>query len=92
MKRFFRVVSQTAPIAVRSEKAEGGQVMKCHIVLQEINGRYADTLVATMLGKDATLQFYAGDLVFASLRFTVREYNGQNYQDIVVCDIVKINK
>ena len=92
MKRFFRVVSQTEPVAVQSQKAEGGQMAKCSIVLQEINGRYADTLVATMLGKDATLQFYAGDLVFASLRFTVREYNGQNYQDIVVSDIVKINK
>ena len=92
MKRFFRVVSQTEPVAVQSQKAEGGQVMKCTITLQEINGRYADTFVATMLGKDATLRFYAGDLVFASLRFTVREYNGQNYQDIVVCDIVKINK
>ena len=92
MKRFFRVVSQTEPVAVQSPRAESGQTAKCSIVLQEINGRYADTVVATMLGKDATLRFYGGDVVYASLRFTVREYNGQVYQDIVVSDIVKISK
>ena len=91
MKQIYKVVSQTEPIAVQSQKAENGQTSKCSIVLQEINGRYSDTMMATMLGKDATLRFYEGDVVYASLRFTVREYNGQNYQDIVVNDIIKIN-
>ncbi len=91
MKNLFRVVAQSEPIAVQSQKAEGGQVMKCHIILQEFGGKYEDTFVATMLGNTATCRFYKDDLVVASLRFTTREYNGQVYQDIVVNDISKLN-
>ena len=92
MKKIFRVVSQTEPVAVQNQKAEGGQMAKCSIVLQEINGRYADSFVATMLGNDATCKFYPGDVVYASLRFTAREYNGQMYQDILVTDFLKLNQ
>ena len=38
------------------------------------------------------LYYYLNDLVAASLRFSTREYNGQTYQDIVVNEIVKLNK
>ena len=92
MKKIFRVVSQGDPFTVKSEKSEGGQTTKCTIVLQEINGRYADSFVAIMLGNDATCKFYPGDVVYASLRFTAREYNGQMYQDILVTDFLKLNK
>lgn len=91
MKQILKVVTQSETIAVPSQKAEGGQVMKSTIVLQEIGGRYEDTFVATMLGNLAQCRFYAGELVAAALRFTTREYNGQVYQDIVVADIVKLN-
>ncbi len=89
MKQIFRVVSQTEPIAVQSQKSENGQTSKCTITLQEFGGKYEDTFVATMLGNTAQCRFYKDDLVIASLRFTTREYNGQNYQDIVVNDISK---
>ena len=49
MKQFFKVTAQGEAYAVQSQKAEGGQLMKC-------------------------------------------EYNGQVYQDIVVNEIVKLNK
>ena len=90
MKQIFRVVSQTEPIAVQSQKAENGQTSKCTITLQEFGGKYEDTFVATMLGNLAQCRFYKDDLVVASLRFTTREYNGQVYQDIVVNEIIKI--
>ena len=90
MKQILKVVTQSETIAVPSQKAEGGQVMKSTIVPQELGGRYEDTFVATMLGNTAQCRFYAGELVAAALRFTTREYNGQVYQDIVVNDIVKI--
>lgn len=48
MKRFFRVVSQTEPVAVQSQKAESGQTSKCTIALQAFGGKYEDTFVATM--------------------------------------------
>ena len=89
MKQIFRVVSQTEPSAVQSQKAENGQTSKCTITLQEFGGKYEDTFVATMLGNTAQCRFYKDDLVMVSLRFTTREYNGQTYQDIVVNDISK---
>ena len=90
MKQIFKVVAQSETFSVPSQKAEGGQISKCNIVLQEPGGKYEDTFVATMLGNTAQCRFYAGDIVVAALRFTTREYNGQVYQDIVVADIIKI--
>ena len=53
MKQILKVVAQSETIAVPSQKAEGGQVMKSTIVLQEPGGKYEDTYVATMLGNTA---------------------------------------
>lgn len=91
MKKLMKVVMQGEPFAVQSQKAEGGQLMKCNIVLQELGGKYEDSYVAAMLGTLATCRFYAGDLVYAVLRFQTREYNGQVFQDILAQDVVKIN-
>lgn len=66
--------------------------MKCNIVLQELGGKFEDSYVAAMLGQLASCKFYAGELVYAVLRFQTREYNGQVFQDIVVVDIVKLGK
>lgn len=91
MKQIFKVVAQSETIAVPSQKAETGQVMKSTIVLQELGGKYENAYVATMLGNTAQCRFYENDIVAAALRFSTREYNGQVYQDIVVGDIVKMN-
>jgi hypothetical protein len=77
---------------VPSQKAEGGQLSKCSIVLQEWGGKYENSYVATVLGEQAKMRFVKDELVVASLRFSTREYNGQVYQDIVVNEIIKINK
>ncbi len=87
--KLFRVVQQGEPFAVQSQKAEGGQVTKSVIQLQELGGsKYENQYVAAMLGKQA--RFYPGEIVAATLRFTAREYNGQTFQDILVTDIVKL--
>ena len=36
MRNFYRVTAQSEPFFVQSQKAEGGQVSMCHIVLQEL--------------------------------------------------------
>ena len=77
---------------VPSQKAEGGQISKCNIVLQELGGKFENSYVATILGEQARIRYELDDLVAASLRFSTREYNGQVYQDIVVNEIVKINQ
>ena len=85
-------MAQSEVIAVPSQKAEGGQISKCNVVLQELGGKYENSYVATILGEQANIRFELDDLVAASLRFSTREYNGQTYQDIVVSEIIRINK
>ena len=92
MKSIFKVIAQSEPFAVQSQKAEGGQISKCNIVLQELGGKFENSYVATILGEQANMRFAKDELVVASLRFSTREYNGQVYQDIMVNEIVKLNK
>ena len=92
MKTFFRVQAQSETFSVPSQKAEGGQISKCNIVLQELGGKFENSYVATILGEQAKIRFAQNDLVVASLRFSTREYNGQVYQDVVVNEIVKLNQ
>ena len=92
MKKFFRIQAQSETFLVPSQKAEGGQLPKCNIVLQELGGKYENSYVASILGEQAKTRFAKDDLVVAALRFSTREYNGQVYQDIVVNEIVKINQ
>ena len=92
MKSIFKVIAQSEPFAVQSQKAEGGQISKCNIVLQELGGKFENSYVATILGEQANMRFAKDELVVASLRFSTREYNGQIFQDIVVNEIIKINQ
>ena len=92
MKQIYKVTAQSETFSVPSQKAEGGQISKCNIVLQELGGKFENSYVATVLGEQANIRFAKDDLVVASLRFSTREYNGQVYQDIVVSEIIKINK
>ncbi len=92
MKQVMRVVSCGELQQVPSQKAEGGMLCKRQIVLQEIGGKYEDQVVGVMLGNLAQCQFYPGDVVMASIRLSVREYNGQMYQDIVVETLIAIGK
>ena len=92
MKQIYKVTAQSETFSVPSQKAEGGQISKCNVVLQELGGKFENSYVATVLGEQANIRFAKDDLVVASLRFSTREYNGQVYQDIVVSEIIKINK
>ena len=92
MKQIFKVLAQSETYSVPSQKAEGGQMSKCNVVLQELGGKFENSYVATVLGEQANIRFAKDDLVVASLRFSTREYNGQTYQDIVVSEIIPINK
>ena len=85
----LKVVACGEIVPVKSEKAEGGQLNKRQLVLQELGGKYEPTYVVTALGNTAALEFSEGELVFATMRFQVREYNGQNYMDIVATELIK---
>ena len=87
--KILRVLKCGESFSVKSEKAEGGQLNKRQLVLQELGGKYEPTYVVTALGNLATIEFMEGDLVFATLRFQSREYNGQTYIDIVASELIK---
>ena len=86
----MNVVAQGETVLVDSQKSENGKLAKSVIVLQEFGGKYENKFVAVLLGKDAQLRFYAGDLVAVRLRFQTHDYQGQTFQDIVVQDIRKV--
>ena len=94
----FRVVRQGDAFSVQSTKAEGGQIQKCNIVLRELGGlKFENEFVCAMLGNLAACRFYEGDVVLATLRFSTHviqrhENDLQVFQDILVTDIVKLNK
>ena len=48
--RILKVVRQGEAFMVDSQKAEGGKLAKCNILLQEMGGKYENQYAATMLG------------------------------------------
>lgn len=92
MKRFFKVVAQTEPIAMQSQKVEGGILRKSTLVLQEPGGKYENVFACTLLGTLATAKFYPGDIVHASLSFNASEHNGVWYQDVLATEVIKFIK
>ncbi len=88
--KILKVVQCGEVVAVPSQKAESGQVMKRTVVLQELGGRYEDSYATTLVGAAAETTFAKGDLVAARLYFTTREHNDSVYQSITVKEIVKL--
>jgi len=86
MKTLFKVVSQKEPFKV--QKQDGTTISKCSIILQEIGGQFENSFACTLLGNAAECKYFPNDCVWASLRFSTREYQGQFYQDILVQDII----
>lgn len=89
--KILKVVKCGEMFSVKSEKSEGGQLNKRNLVLKELGGKYANEYLVSVLGNTASLKFYENDLVAVNLRFLVREYNEQTFQDITVNEIVKFN-
>lgn len=91
--KILKVVRQGEAFSVQSAKAESGTIQKCNIVLREMGGgKFENEFVCAMLGNLAACKFYEGDVVAATLRFSTHEYQGQVFQEILVTDIVKLNK
>ena len=91
--KILKVVRQGEAFSVQSSKQESGQIQKCNILLRELGGsKYENEFVCTMLGSLAECRFFEGDVVAATLRFSTHEYQGQVYQEILVTDIIKVNR
>ena len=90
--KILKVVRQGEAFSVQSAKSENGTIQKCNIVLREMGGKFENEYVCAMLGNLAACKFYEGDVVAATLRFSTHEYQNQVFQEILVTDIVKLNK
>lgn len=89
--KVLKVDRQGDSFEVQSSKSESGKIKKCIIVLRELGGsKYENKYVCAMLGELAERRFDEGDLVAATLRFSVSEHQGQVYQDVLATEIVKI--
>ena len=93
----YRIMGLSNLMQVPSQKAEGGFILKRFIRLQEFGGwsgndtagRLSDAIIATLMGQLAQCDLHQGQLVRCALRFSIREYQGNWYQDINVTDIHK---
>lgn len=88
MKTIFRVISQTPVVQV--PRQDGTHTSKSIIVVQEIGGKYENAFAAVLLGNMASLKFYQNDIVYAALRFSTREVQGNIYMDCNVQDILRV--
>ncbi len=88
--KMLRVVQQGQAFAVQSQNTEGGRLMKCNIVLQEMGGKYENQYVAVMLGNLAQCRFQPGDVVAATLRFSTHQFEDRVFQDVLVTDLYKV--
>ena len=87
MQNLFRVVSQSEPVSINTQN--GNTLQQSTGVLQEVHGKYGDCYMASLLGNQ--IKLYPNEYVWAALRFSVKEYNGANYQDIIIQDITSLN-
>lgn len=85
--KILKVIKCGEMFSVKSEKAENGQLNKRNLVLQELGGKFENQYVVSILGNAASLVFSENELVAVTLRFQVREYNGQMFQDVTVTEI-----
>jgi hypothetical protein len=85
--RILRVVKCGEVFSIKSEKSESGQLNKRNIVLKELGGKFENEYAVTLLGDLAKAELKEGDIIGATLRFQIREYNGQVFQDIVATEM-----
>ena len=101
--KILKVVRQGEAFSVQSSKSDNGTIQKCNIVLREMGGgrsaegrlqgkKFENEYVCAMLGNLAACRFYEGDVVVATLRFSTHEYQNQVFQEVLVTDIVKLNR
>lgn len=90
MTSILKIVSLSEAVTIESQKAEGGQIRKRTVVMQEPGSKYENAFVVTLFGKEADRQLAVGDVVVAALRFLTHEYNGQTYQDVVAEEVINL--
>lgn len=71
-------------------RKDGTTAQKQTITLQELGGKFANQFAATWIS-DIPISLPEGTPVAAALRFAVRNFEGQDYQDIFLQDIIPLS-
>lgn len=87
MKSIFKIIAQTEPQTINTQN---GQTQKSIVVLQELGGKYENSFAAALIGNQT--KFSPNDIVYAALRFSSREYQGNWYQDITIQEIISFTQ
>jgi len=88
MKSIYKIVFVADPFTIT--RKDGTPCQKQLITLRELGGKYEDQYVATWLS-DKPLHLNEGATIAASLRFSTRTYEGQDYQDITLQEYVVVD-
>lgn len=87
MTEIYFVRKQGEPVEVQTQE---GTTKRCSIELVQFGKKdYEASFVADLWGNDASCRYYAGDMVVATLNFSIREHEGRSFQSIRVRDIRK---
>ena len=95
----FKVLGCGNLTQIPSQKAEGGFLNRRTLRLQVFGGatrqdstdRFSNALIGTLMGKLAQCVFHPGELVVCCYRLSIREYQGNWYQEITIMEIEKLN-
>lgn len=88
MKGIYKIMSVSTPTTLT--RKDGTTCQKTIIVLRELGGKYEDQYVTTYLS-DTACPLKPDTTIAAALRFTVHNYDGQDYQDIQLQEYTVIN-
>lgn len=88
MTSIFKVIFVGEPCSIT--RKDGSEAVKQSITIREIGGKYDNHFVATWIG-NSMCNLAPGSTIAAALRFSVRNYEGQDYQDIVLQEYVPIS-
>lgn len=81
MNGIYKIVSVSTPTTIT--RKDGTNCQKTIIVLRELGGKYEDQYVTTWIS-ETPCPLSPETTIAAALRFTARNYDGQDYQDILL--------
>lgn len=88
MENIFKVISISASRIITTPD---GNTSPCRdIVLQLPGNNFSDKITGGLIGSKSELDLHPGDLVAASVRLDVEEYNGRAYQKAKIIEVIKI--
>lgn len=92
IKGIFEVIDQTEVSYLYEAEFENGRAPKCDIKLKEFGGdNNGDEFICTLWDDLAELRFSKGDLVVASLKFSISfSFKGTGHQLVTIKNIHRL--